>query len=621
MIRLIQTGENFSDVFEAREAVLRFAETATPENRKKAELLFDHGEYRLTKPLVFDAKKDPALANIELSISCVDGSAIFTSNRALPKSRIEKTGDFYTYRFQKNENGEYPCFYNLYEKPRNMYQKESRMPLCISPCFTHAFAFSGENGRDNAENLEGIYVPEEMAKLIGEGDVGGLLLMIYVEWEFYLLHVLSVEWARTKLDENGGVHVLLKIEPDELSHYVKDMNPSLQPKDREMFFLNHPALLTENSWCYDHKTGVLQFSPKYDLEEKVFVPMLENLLVFEDMDGVTLSQLIFTGATDKFVLKNGFHSHQAIVEKRSMKKVPEAALMTRGVRRLSVRNCEFRELGGNGILMLGRSVMADIRDNYFHGISMAAISVGDPVRVRVNPKNIWSSCQKLVKSDPKYCDYDIRIDNNVIKDCGYEFPATPAVQVFRVDGLSICHNTIDGCPYSAVSVGWEWTAQPYTLGEMVNIRDAEIAYNRITNYTTLLCDSGAIYVVGANSNQAYTKRFNKMHHNYAWNPTIRPKTRGYYLDGSSSGWDVFENVSVGAYYPLFVQYNAPLQYTWHNRMDAIYSTEEVPMENHHPERDTLLGATYVEPTLEALFEKYPKAKRIMEESGFKPSKD
>lgn len=615
MIRFIQTGETFSSVYDAREAVLHFAETATPENRKKAELLFDHGEYRLYEPLVFDAKKDPALRNIELSMFCVDGTAIFTSNRALPLSKIEKTGDLCTYRFSKNENGEYPYFFNLYEKPRNMYEKEGRMPISISPCFTQAFGFSNENGRDNAENLEGIYVPEEMAKLIPEGDVGGLLLMIYVEWEFYYLHVLSIERERTKLDENGGVHVLLKIEPDELSHYVKDMNPSLQPKGREMFFLNHPALLTKNSWCYDHKTGVLQFSPQYDLEEKIFVPMLNRLLVFEDMDGVTLTNLIFTGVTDQFVPKNGFHSHQAIVEKRSMKKVPEAALLTRNVRRLTVRGCEFRELGTNGILMLGRSAMADIRDNYFHGISMAAISVGDPVRVSVNPKNIWSSCQLLVEHDPKYCDYDIRIENNVIMNVGFEFPATPAVQVFRVDGLSLCHNTIDGCSYSAISVGWEWTVQPYTLGEMVNIRDAEIAYNHITNYTQCLYDSGAIYVVGANSNREYTRRFNKMHHNYACNPVIRPKSRGYYLDGSSSGWDVFENVSLKAFYPLFVQYNAPLQYTWHNRMDATYSTEKISPENHHPERDTLLGTTYVASTSEALFEKYPRAKSIMEEAG------
>ena len=615
MIRFIQTGENFSSVYDARDAVLRFAETATPENRKKAELLFDHGEYRLTKPLVFDAKQNPALRNIELSMCCVDGSAIFTSNRALPKSKIEKTGDFYSYQFEKNENGEYPLFYNLYEKPRNMWQREDRVPLCTSPVFRHAFEFSGENGRDNAANMEGIYVPEEMANLIPEGDVGGLLLMIYVEWEFFLLHVRSVERDRTKLDEKGNVHVLLKIEPDELSHYVKDMNPSLQPKDREIFFLNHPAFLTKNSWCYDHKTGVLQFSPQYDLEEKVFVPMLENLLVFEDMDGVTLSQMMFTGTTDKFVPQNGFLSHQALVEKRSMKKVPEAAVLTRNVRRFTARHCEFRELGTNGILMLGKSNMADIRDNYFHGISMAAISVGDPVRVYVNPKNIWASCQKLVKSDPKYCDYDIRIENNTIVDVGYEFPSTPAVQVYRVDGLSICHNTINGCPYSAIHVGWEWTALPYALGEMVNIRDAEIAYNHITNYTKCLYDSAAIYVVGANSNQACARRFNQMHHNYSCNPAIRPKSRGYYLDGSSSGWNVFENVASKAFYPLFVQFIAPLQYTWHNRMDEIYATEAITQENHHPERDTLLGKTYVAPTLEELFEKYPKAKRIMEEAG------
>lgn len=595
MIHFLQTAEIFSDIFAAKEAILRFAETADSNNHKKADLVLDSGEYRLSAPLVFDAKENPALLNIELSIRCKNGTAVFTSNRMIPRGNIEKTGDVYTYCFEKNEQGEYPRF-------RDVYEEFDRMPICSSAHGVHAFPFSNENNRINEENLEGIYVPEEMAALLPDGDLFPLELMIYVEWEFHVLHVLSVDRNRTKLDENGNTHVLLKIVPEELYCYVNGVNRVLQPKNRECFFRNHPIFLKENTWCYDHTTGVLRFSPKFGLKEKLFVPTLQKLLVFKGMSGVSLYGLTFTGTTDTFLPDNGFLSDQATVEKRSKKKVCEAALFAENVRAFTVENCEFKQLGTNGIQMQGISSMVDIHDNYFHDIAMSAVSIGDPVRVSLDPKN---------------CSYDVRIDNNFVARIGYEFPAAPAIQVFRVDGLSICHNTIDHCAYSGISVGWEWLTQPYALGEMVNIRDAEIAYNKITNHMQLLRDGGAIYVVGANSNRAFTKRYNKMHHNFACNDRILLKSRGYYLDGSSTGWDVYENVTSKVHYPIFIQYNVGEQFTWHNRIDEIYSTEEISPNNHHPERDTVVGATYIAPTLEELFEKYPKAKAIMEESGFR----
>ncbi len=593
MIRFIQTAETFFDIEKAREAVLRFAKTATLQERKKADLLFDNGEYCLTKPLIFDANEEPALLNIELSLCCENGTATFTSNRALDFDRMQKTENGYVYQFEKDESGKYPLFHDVYEE-------FDRMPIAASAHGIHAFPFSEENKRINETNLEGIYVPEEMAEKLPNGDLFPLELMIYVEWEFHVLHVLCVDRDRIKIDEKGNRHVLLRIVPEELFDYVKGVNRVLQPKNRECFFRNHPIFLQENTWCYDHKKGVLHFSPKFDLHEKIFVPTLEKLLVFKGMNGITLRGLTFTGITDKFLPENGFLSDQATVEKRSKKKVSEAALLTENVRALSVENCEFKQLGTNGILMLGTSAMVNIHDNYFHDIAMSAVSIGDPMRVT---------------NDKKNCSYDVHIENNFVSRIGYDFPAAPALQVFRVDGLLLSHNTIDRCAYSAVSVGWEWVSLPYALGEMINIRDAEISYNKITNHMQLLRDGGAVYVVGANSMRTNTKRYNKIHHNFACNDRILRKSRGYYLDGSSTGWDVYENVTAKVHYPVFAQYHVGEQFVWHNRIDETYSTEEISLDNHHPERDTLLGATYIEPTLDALLEKYPKARRIMEESG------
>ncbi len=595
MIRLTETNETFSDLYEARDAVLRRAKEASAEHPLSATLMTDAKEYVLNKPLIFDAAQISGLAYTTLSIRCEHGSSIFTSNRRLPLSRIEQNENGYTYRFEADEHGSYPRFNDLYEG-------EIRLKKCTSPHFVHAFPFSNENERINEQNLEGIYVPKEIADLLPDGDLSPMTITLYVEWEFFTLHVLSVNRSRTKTDEAGHTHILLDIAPDELYAYVTSMNKSLQPKGRECFLSNHEVFLKEGEWCYNHLTGVLRFIPKHDLKERIYAPMLETLFVFNGMDGVTLEKLIFTGVTDKHLPDHGYLSMQANVIRSTMTKCPEAAVLTNHTRGLTVKNCEFKELGVNGILMCGISARVNIHNNYFHDISMAAVSIGDPVKASVDPKN---------------ASYDIRIDRNYFTNIGFDFPSTPAVDVFRVDGLSICHNTIEKTSYSAISVGWQWEPVDMAPGEVINIRDAEIAYNKITDFSHVLKDAAAIYVVGANCARTYSRRFNTMHHNFAQNDRIRDKVMGYYLDGASSNWTVWDNVISNSERPLYIQHNVylPQQYTWHNRAYDIYTTEPVMQTNHHPERDTLVWDIHTLPTLDALFEEYPKARKIFEGAG------
>ena len=106
-----------------------------------------------------------------------------------------------------------------------------------------------------------------------------------------------------------------------------------------------------------------------------------------------------------------------------------------------------------------------------------------------------------------------------------------------------------------------------------------------------------------------------MHHNYAQRELFDQSKRGYYLDGSSSNWSVHDCVTSGTPHPVFSQFHVPSQYTWHNRIDRIYTTEPVPEGNHHPERDTLLGEWFREKTLPELLAKYPAAKEIRDASG------
>ena len=595
MIYFKQTGEYFSDIYTAKEAVLNFAKNAEPKKRISAELILDPGEYVLERPLTLDTEEENELWRTAVSIVCENGRAVFTSKKVLECGAFEEKYGYYAYRLKKDGDGKYP-------RLRDLYADGKRVPICRSTSFIHKFSFSEENKRDNAENLEGFYIPEEAAKLIPEGNFASMELTVYVEWEYFTMHVVGIDRTRIKLDENGERHVLLKIKSDEFYKYVTGMNGHLKPLNREFFFANHPCLLTENTWCYDYANGVIYYRPTDKMPDELAVATLEKLLCFGGLDGVRLANIDFTCVTDKFTCENGYLSHQANVEKRINNKICEAAVFGRDVRRVKFENCAFYELGVNGILMLGELAMIYVFGSRFENIAMSAISIGNPTRASREKRN---------------CSFDIRIENNYLRRIAYGFPTAPAINIFRVDGLSILNNTIEYCAYSGVSVGWEWGLTRYALGEMINIRDAEIAYNRISHHMDVLKDGGAIYVVGANCIRANERFFNFMHDNFAYRNSVKRTVRGYYLDGSSSNWHVYDNVVSGAQRPAFAQFIVPDQYTHNNLVERTYTTDRMDPENHCPERNTIFKDTYTEPSLGELFMKYPQARRIYESTGCK----
>ncbi len=593
MIYFKQTGESFSTLYEARDAVLREAKHTDLNERIEADLTLDAGTYRLDAPIIFSAEEEKAFSRVALSVSCEDGEAVLTSLLPLEAEGFVKNGSYYTYQFEKNADGTYPLFHDFYVNGK-------RIPIARSAFFTHAFAFNEDNKRVNSDNLEGIYISEEAAALLPEGDLGALEFTIYVEWECFVMHAVALDKTRTKTDENGNVHVLLKLNTKELYGYITGMTKCLRPKGREFFFGNHPAFLTEDTWCYDHHSGILYYAPKGDDLGDCAVPMLEKLLCFDRMNGVRLENLTFTGVTDRYTSENGYLSHQANVEKQLGAKAEESAVLVKNSRKISIENCRFTELGTNAILMMGKLAGVYIRNCRFEYVAMCAISIGDPVT---------PSYQNRDGS------FDVRVENNYFYHIAYEFPTAPVIDIFRVDGVTVSRNTIEYCAYTGISLGWGWGLVDCALGEMVNIRDAEISYNRIVHFMQMLRDGGAIYAVGANCTKEYTKYFNFMHDNFAYRDEVKQTVRGFYLDGSATNWHVYDNVGSGMQRPAFAQFHVPTEFTWNVRIDDTYATEKIDAGNHAPARNSILGNVYLEPTIKELFAKYPKAKDIYERSG------
>ncbi len=578
---------------EAFAAIGEEAQGTDKDNRLSVTLTLGGGDYTLDEPLLLDAEQNEGLLNVALTVEGSDGARI-TGERFLTADDFEKVEGkpYYICRFPEKD-GEYPAF-------EDFFVDGVRIPMASSEIFIHPFAFETRDKTDPA-NFVGLYLPEEMMRKIVDADaVVPTHILMFIEWHFKSIELASVDFE-DKREKNGISYVRVHLK-DNYMELLNSINGFLSIQNRECYFLNCPAYLAPGTFTYNPYLGELLYYPADTLEgHKLGVSTLENLITVKGMRNLTFKNVAFSGATTGYRIKNSYFSGQANCESR-VRRLSHAALITHNVRNVLFDGCSFSELGANGLQMKDTSTSVTVVNCRFTHIGMSALSVGNPTTEWENPLNR---------------NIGIRIENNLVEDIGYTYPSAVAIYIGMVDTLVLSHNTVRKCAYSGISVGWGWSRVGYELGEKVNIRDAEISYNRIEDFMMLLRDGAAIYVLGANVDASNARRFNKMHDNYATRELYRDASkRGYYMDGSSSNWDVYDNVICGVRLPIFSQFHCASQYTFHNHIENTYSTYPIDRGNHAPWRDTVLGTYYDDIADEAkMMEKYPAAAAIRDASG------
>ena len=600
--KIVNTPTDLGDLSSVREQILAAARTAQAANRHDDIVIeLDPGAYNLTEPFVLSAEENPELTSLNITLrGKYAQTAKIQSLVRLDGKRFVRAEDkpYFTYQMEKDSEGKYPRFHDLHLNFREIEMTKSpvwRNPDTLSP-----------EERRGEKKKPGFYAPLSIAEPLAAFDIHGSEVMIHIEWQFCVVHAERVDLSDIK-EFNGEKYALIRCKEDEMALFCHDCHPELNIGNREVYLRNCPAYIEakEDTYAYDFENGVLYINPHdkvYMAYHAVEYPLLENLFLISGLENFTLEGITFTGTTSKYICDNIYYSGQANCETRA-RRLRHAAIVTASMRNLTVKNCAFRDLGGNGVLLTDDTNVAHLADNVFDNIAMCALSVGNPT---------------TDYDDPKNRNYSIRVENNYFHNIAYEYPSALCVYVGMVDTLKILHNTIEGCGYSAFSVGWGWNSVPYSLGEKFNVRNAEIAYNYIHNFMDVLRDGGAIYVLGGNANPRYTpERFNRMHDNYAELDVMRDHSKyGYYCDGSSSNWDVSHSVIVNCARPLFSQWTVASAYTYHNHLHDVYSTTPVEMRSHAPERDSVIYDYHmVKEGREALFEKYPVAKEIMENAG------
>ena len=578
--------------------ILSLSKKATEQKHIDLIVMIADGAYRMECPITLDTETAPGLSYMNITFRAKRGASPVLHSLVDIESGFEPVSDrVYKCRLAPDGSGAYPVF-------RELYCEGKKLPIAKSESFIHPFGMPDKKDASNPENQRCLFAKENVAKkLIDYGDVSCAELTMFLEWEWCNAPIGSIDLNDVR-EHEGERYVRVTLKGELHNSFIKCRHSIIDIGGRQFHFTNHPAFLTPGTYSYNCESGELYYCLKDGeaIEEKSFAyPTLEQLIVLKGTSGVKLKGLTFTGAGSKHICKNMYFAAQSNADK-TVGLLKHTAVLTKNVKDLTVDGCTFRDLGGNGILMTDSSIRVRIYASRFYRVSMSAIVIG-------NRTTAWER--------PENRNFDIEIINNRLDTVGYDYPAAGGIYISMVDGLRILHNTIERTAYSGITVGWGWSRVYYSLGEKVNIRDAEIAYNRIIDFMQLMRDGAAIYVLGANCRWEDSHRFNFMHDNYAEREMyIDHSKRGYYMDGSSTSWEVWDNVIIGVRLPVFSQFHVPEQFTHHNYVHDVYTDFPVDKGNHAPERDTIVENCFCVPEGKAaLFEKYPKAKRIFAEAG------
>ena len=599
----ITTPKEFTNANDIKDYILSVAkETSEAGRHDELVVEFPIGRSSFTQTLDLSAKENPELLSLDITLrgKIRDMSEVSSLVRLEGTRFIRAEGTpYFTYQMDKDENGEYPRFHNVFFNFNEAKRQTTRV-------WKNPVSFTPEEQEGKAE-LAGIYAPIDIAKALAEGPIGACELVFYLEWEFASLHVTGVDLSNT-LTEEGEEFALLLIDREELNYFVTNNKNNRRTKGRELYLCNCPALLSEdNSYAYDAKAGILYFDPKDKVNMRyhaIEIPTLEVLFRFEEMQNVTVENLTLRGVSSGYVCDHLYYTGQANNVKGTGR-LRTAAILTEGKSEsLTVKNCLFKEIGANGIQVTDYSTRTTVKDCIFKSIGMCAVSIGNPT---------WNWQIEINRT------FTVRVENNYFEHIGYDYPSSPCLYIGQVDGLKILHNTICDCSYSAISVGWNWNPVKYELGEKINIRDAEIAYNYFRNYMQLLKDGGAIYVLGSNCNKdSRSDRFNLMHDNFAMVDTLSLVygKYGYYCDGSASNWNVYHSVVINTSgMPIFSQPH-PNASSYHNSFTDIYSNTQRHVSTHVPSRDVITTDYHLnEGDAEALLAAYPEAVKIRDAAG------
>ena len=281
--------------------------------------------------------------------------------------------------------------------------------------------------------------------------------------------------------------------------------------DRYYFENVFEAMNEPGEWYLNRETRKLYYVPEPGETAEgltLYASSLERLVEIDGADGIAFDHIRFT-ETDWSVPAPGewwagwrydydIDAPQAALDVRG-------AVEVRNAENVRFTNCEFTNLGADGVKLLDGVKHSRVENCLFRNIAATGVFVGG---------------RNCLPEEPD-CVADVTVTNNDVSGYGRKFFCAIGIQVTYCDGAEISHNEISDGYYTAISDGWVW-GYGYQLTNRIRITD-NLIYNIGQGW---LSDMGGIYTLGV---QPGTVLSGNVIHNVAADPG----------QGGYGGWGIY----------------------------------------------------------------------------------
>uniref|UniRef100_UPI00321697B9 right-handed parallel beta-helix repeat-containing protein n=1 Tax=uncultured Draconibacterium sp. TaxID=1573823 RepID=UPI00321697B9 len=341
--------------------------------------------------------------------------------------------------------------------------------------------------------------------------------------ELVLLHDWSISRIGIKeIDENR----LQLTAVDSIGAKVPDFfNLDNWEKDPRYFLENDLAFLdADYEWYFDQdKEKVYLKLPGNTSPEflQIVVPVSEGLIRIEGDKNNPVKNIWFDGITFQHcawqIPAMGYCGVQAcFFDSRPSEQgwsVVPAAINAEWAENIVFNNCAFENLGTSGLWFATGCKNCSVKNSEFIDISGNGIMIGEG-RDRLVGRNVWW------KETPEDVALGNTIENCVVTDCGGQFYGAVGIWCGLTAETSIKNNKVFDLPYTGISIGWMWSPEPTPC------RDNLIEGNHIHHVLNVLSDGGGIYMLGL---QPGSKLVNNCIHDVKINAG-RAESNGMFLD-------------------------------------------------------------------------------------------
>lgn len=327
------------------------------------------------------------------------------------------------------------------------------------------------------------------AGLFGGLDDQTISLQFLHMWFTSIVHVTGVDEPDSKL---------LTRPPIGAPFFTPDML-GMNPWPRFCLYNGKSMMKRAGNWRVDEKARRIYYLPKSGQSPESLIlraPASKGLLEIRGSGSNRVQNLHFQGlhflhsrfdnpAGGYLEIQAGKYQEFSGRGQPEVKRLP-GALVFAHAEDCSIAGSSIEGAGAAAISIGANTRRVEIRNCKIPDAGGSAISVG----TEANIQNAGGPALPEAGGEPGAVPEGIRLLDNEIARAGRRFSGAPGIWVGIAAGTLISGNYLGDLPYTGISVGWKWSAEPTEASGNV------ITSNRIARPMQLLLDGGGIYMLG-----------------------------------------------------------------------------------------------------------------------------